>query len=161
MVAISRLKYAQLVLCVTGTTYRSLRLPQREVFPQRGTVPHREGKSRRSRDSVAILSQHQALGVKGRSGPDRISKLLAGTLSTEPTSRSVLTAYTQEVLYTLAAEEEIPILTREESDHASIPLEIESRRPEEDRRLFAPHHRSLPPFHHLSPFPLLAIPSQS
>ena len=71
MVAFSRLEYARLVLRVTGTTYRSSRLPQREVFPQRGTVPHREGKSRRSRDSVTIVSRHQALGVKGRSGPDR------------------------------------------------------------------------------------------
>ena len=71
MVAFSRLEYARLVLRVTGTTYRSLRLPQREVFPQRGTVPHREGKLRRSRDSVATVSRHQALGVKGWSGPDR------------------------------------------------------------------------------------------
>ena len=59
---------------MTGTTYQSSRLPQREVFPQRGTVPHREGKSRRSCDSVAIVSQHQALGVKGQSGPDIVDE---------------------------------------------------------------------------------------
>ena len=39
------IEYAQLVLRVTGTTYRSSQLPQREVFPQRGAIPHREGKS--------------------------------------------------------------------------------------------------------------------
>ena len=94
MVAFSRLEYAQLVLRVTGTTYWSSRLPQREVFPQRGTVPHREGKSRRSRGSVAIASRHQALGVKGRSGPDTDPAHKHTTPPTDPASISL--AGTQE-----------------------------------------------------------------